>query len=243
MGEAQERFYRYQHHTKGWTSFQVQYRETDLWIRAQQGLKQVARDAVLSCRRQLEQYIAEYPAFLHSLQPVADDPQAAPLIRRMLQAGLAAGVGPMAAVAGAIAETVAHVLKAHGTDAIVENGGDCYLDVQEEVTVAVYAGARSPFTNRLGLYFPAERFPLAVCTSSGTIGHSLSFGKADAVTVVASSAALADAAATRLGNVVQSPKTIPDALQLAPQIARLEGVLILVGDQMGVWGNLELVPL
>jgi ApbE superfamily uncharacterized protein (UPF0280 family) len=243
MGETRERFYRYQHRTEGWVSFQVQYRETDLWIRSRRDLRPVARDAVLSCRHQLEHYIAEHPAFLHALQPLADDYRAAPLIRQMLRASLTAGVGPMAAVAGAIAEAVARVLKAHGGDVIVENGGDCYLDVHEEVTMAIYAGPRSPFTNRLGLRFAAERFPLSVCTSSGTIGHSLSFGKADAVTVVAGDAALADAAATRLGNAVQNPKTIPQALALAPEIAGVEGVLVLVEDQMGVWGNLELVPL
>jgi ApbE superfamily uncharacterized protein (UPF0280 family) len=177
------------------------------------------------------------------LQPLADDYRAPPLIRQMLTAALSAGVGPMAAVAGAVAEAVAQILKAHGGDVIVENGGDCFLDVREEITMAIYAGPRSPFTNRLGLRFAAERFPLSVCTSSATIGHSLSFGKADAVTVVAGNAALADAAATRLGNAVRGPKTIPDALALAPEIAGVEGVLVLVEDQMGVWGSLELVPL
>ena len=243
MGKASERFYRYQHRTEGWVAFSVRYRETDLWIRAQRDLQQIALDAVLTCRLQLEQYIARYPAFLHSLRPLPDDLQASPLVRRMLTATQIAGVGPMAAVAGAIAQFVARVLKENGSDAIVENGGDCYLDVQEEVTVGIYAGPCSPFTNRLALRFSAERFPLSICTSSGTIGHSLSFGKADAVAVVARDAALADAAATRVGNEVQGPHSIQKALTVAESIPGLDGVLILIQDTMAAWGNLELVSL
>jgi ApbE superfamily uncharacterized protein (UPF0280 family) len=238
-----ERFYRHQHRRAGWVTFQIQYRETDLWIRAERDLQQVAHDVVLTCRRHLEEYIAQHPAFLHSLQPLPDDWNAPPLVRQMLRAAQTAGVGPMAAVAGAIAQAVGQALRAKGSASIVENGGDCFLDVEEEITMAVYAGPRSPFTNRVGLRFSPQSLPLAVCTSSGTIGHSLSFGKADAVTVVAQDAALADAAATRLGNVVQNPDTVPEALRLVPQIPGLQGVLILLNDQMGVWGDMELVPL
>jgi hypothetical protein len=238
-----ERFYRHQHRHAGWVTFQVQYRETDLWVRAERDLRQVARDAVLTCRRHLEDYIARHPEFLPSLQPLPDDWQAPSLVRQMLRAAQTAGVGPMAAVAGAIAQAVGQALRAQGSASIVENGGDCFLDVKEDITMAVYAGPRSPFTNRVGLHLTAQSFPLAVCTSSGTIGHSLSFGTADAVTVVARDGALADAAATRLGNLVRSPDTIQEALQLAPQIAGLQGLLVLIADKLGVWGDLELVPL
>jgi uncharacterized protein len=238
-----ERFYRELHHRAEWVVFRAQYQESDLWIRAERDLRQVAQDAVLTCRRHLEEYIAHHPAFLHSLQPLTDDDQAPPVVRKMLRAALAAVVGPMAAVAGAIAQAVGQKLRAQGSGSIIENGGDCYLDVTEDITLAVYAGPHSPFTNRLGLRFSATDLPLGVCTSSGTIGHSLSFGRADAVTVIAPNAALADAAATRLGNVVQDPASINTALQLAPEIPGLTGVLILVDDRLGAWGNLELLPL
>jgi hypothetical protein len=238
-----ERFYRERHRPTEWVVFRAQYQESDLWIRAERDLRQVAQDAVLTCRRHIEDYIGRHPAFLHSLQPLPDDDQAPPVVREMLKAALAATVGPMAAVAGAIAQAVGQKLKAEGSGVIVENGGDCYLDVSEDVTMAIYAGPRSPFTNRLGLRFSAADFPLGVCTSSGTIGHSLSFGRADAVTVVAPNAALADAAATRLGNVVQDPATIGAALEMAAEIPGLTAVLILVNDRLGAWGNLELLPL
>ncbi|MEN6440279.1 MAG: UPF0280 family protein [Syntrophobacter sp.] len=243
MYTKSERFYRYLHHTgRGWVSFQVRYRETDLWIRARRDLKKEAYEAVLNCRLQIESYIASHELFLPSLKPLPDDPLAPPLVRRMLTAALATGVGPMAAVAGAIAQAVAAALKPLSDSIIVENGGDCFLDLDEDTRVGIFAGPNSPFTHKVALKFAASRFPLGICTSSGTVGHSLSFGKADAVTVVAPDAALADAAATRLGNIVNSPADLSEALDLAPRLPSVEGVLIAIKDRIGIWGNLELVP-
>jgi len=244
MYKESHRFYRYQHQSKeGWVSFQIRYRETDLWIRAQRPLEKEALEAVLNCRHQLEEYIAQFPDFLHSLAPLPDDPFAPPLVRQMLAAARKAGVGPMASVAGAIAQSVGLSLRPLSPSIIIENGGDCYVDLQEETRVGIFAGPDSPFTGKIALRFTADRFPLGICTSSGTIGHSLSFGKADAVTVVARDAALADAAATALGNLVQNPQDISKALELAPSIPLIEGALIIVEDKIGIWGSLELIPL
>ena len=239
-----QRFYRYQHLSrKGWTSFQVKYRETDLWIRALGKFETEAAEAVLNCRNQLEQYIARNPLFLTSLDPIPEDPLAPPLARAMIAAAALAGVGPMAAVAGAIAQAVAAALKPLSSSIIVENGGDCYLDLDEETVVGLFAGPDSPFTGRIGLRFGAARFPLGICTSSGTVGHSLSFGKADAVTVIAKNAATADAAATRLGNMVLTPADISAALEFAPSIDGVEAVLIAAKEKIGAWGDLEIVRL
>jgi uncharacterized protein len=244
MYKESHRFYRYRHQSKeGWVSFQTRYRESDLWIRAQRSLEKEALEAVLNCRHQLEEYIAQHADFLHSLAPLPADPFAPPLVRQMLDATRQAGVGPMASVAGAIAQSVGLSLKPLSPSIIIENGGDCYLDLPEETSVGIFAGPDSPFTGKIALRFTADRFPLGICTSSGTIGHSLSFGKADAVTVVARDAALADAAATALGNLVQIPRDIGKALELAPSIRLIEGALIIVQDKMGIWGSLELIPI
>jgi uncharacterized protein len=238
------RFYRYQHQSKeGWVSFQTRYRETDLWVRTQRPLEKEALEAVLNCRHQLEEYIALHPDFLHSLAPLPADPFAPLLVRQMLHAAREAGVGPMASVAGAIAQSVGLSLKPLSPSIIIENGGDCYLDLPEDTSVGIFAGPDSPFTGKIALRFTADRFPLGICTSSGTIGHSLSFGKADAVTVVARDAALADAAATALGNMIQTQRDIGKALELAPSIPLIEGVLIIVEDKIGIWGSLELIQL
>jgi ApbE superfamily uncharacterized protein (UPF0280 family) len=234
------RFYRSRQRAVEWVGFEVKYRETDLWIRAGRRLEKEAMDAVLDCRHQLESYISQSPKFLTSLTPLPDDPTAPPLVRCMLDAAARAGVGPMASVAGAIAQRVGQALKPLTESIIIENGGDCYLDVDEDIRVGVYAGPKSPFHDRLALKFPKERFPLGICTSSGTIGHSLSFGKADAVAVVSRNAALADAAATALGNMVRAPSDIEMALERAAQMQGIEGALILIGDKMGAWGDLEL---
>jgi hypothetical protein len=238
------RFYRYQHKTpKGWESFQVKYRETDLWIRARRNLEREASKAALSCRLQLEQYITAHPDFLRSLVPLPDDPLAPPLVRKMLVAGLTAGVGPMASVAGAIAQAVADSLQPFSDSVIVENGGDCYLDLHEETTIGIFAGPDSPFTDKIAVKLGAERFPTGICTSSGTVGHSLSFGKTDAVTIISRDAALADATATRLGNMVKTQADINKALEFAPSIPSIEAVLILIKDKMGIWGNIEITAI
>lgn len=238
-----ERFYRFDHQRKhGWVSFQARYRETDLWIRARRDLKNEALESVLSVRRQIELYIGEHPSFLTALGPMSEDPLAPPIVRRMLEAARTVEVGPMASVAGAIAQAVAEDLKSWSPEIIVENGGDCYLDLEEPVRVGVFAGPGSPFTGRLGLRFGAERFPIAICTSSGTVGHSLSLGKADAVTVIAKDAALADAAATALGNRVQRGTDVQNCLDHAKAIPGLEAVVIVIGRHLGAFGDVELAP-
>jgi uncharacterized protein len=243
MFTKSERFYRFQHlAAKGWTNFQVKFRETDLWIRARLNLEKEAAEVALNCRLQLDQYITAHVEFLRSFSPLPDDPLAPPLVRRMLTASRTAGVGPMASVAGAIAQAVAVALKPLSESIIVENGGDCYLDLQQETTVGIFAGPDSPFTGKIAIKLRPDRFPLGICTSSGTVGHSISFGKADAVTILSPDAALADAAATRLGNLVSSPADIPKALEVAPTIPSIEGVLIVIKDKMGIWGNIELTP-
>ncbi len=134
-------------------------------------------------------------------------------------------------------------MKPFSDSVIVENGGDCYLDLSEETTVGIFAGPESPFTGKIAIRLGATRFPIGICTSSGTVGHSLSFGKTDAVTVISHDAALADAAATRLGNIVKTRSDINKALGFAPAIPSIEAVLILIKDKMGIWGDIEIVAL
>jgi ApbE superfamily uncharacterized protein (UPF0280 family) len=221
---------------------QVQLRETDLQILAPVEVGKAALHLVIQYRNQLENYLSRHPAFLEALAPLPDDRLAPPLVREMLRAGLVAGVGPMAAVAGVIAEYVGReLLKMPGCDEVmVENGGDVFLSRKQECRVAIFAGS-SPLSNRVGLSIPAATMPCGICTSSGTVGHSLSLGRADAVTVVAASAALADAAATRLGNEVKEKRDFTRALELAAAIPGLEGTVIVMGDELGAWGRIELV--
>lgn len=222
-------------------------KDTDLHVLADRDVTDQVSELATRYRLQIERYIANHPEFAASLSPLSRDNLAPPIISSMLDGATAAGVGPMAAVAGAIAQSVAAgLLEAGHKEIIVENGGDIYLSRSCGLTVSVYAGV-SPLSNRLGLKIDADEMPLGICTSSGTVGHSLSFGTADSVTVLADSASIGDAAATRLGNEVGSEKDreagINRALKVAKTMAQLRGVLIICGETIGAVGSVELVPL
>ncbi|MCU0560534.1 MAG: UPF0280 family protein [Desulfobacterales bacterium] len=223
-------------------SFQVVVGETDLMIRASREEREAARRLVCAQRESLEAYLREHPGFLHALSPWRAGGPAPAVVREMIAAAAAAGVGPMAAVAGAIAARVGCGLLERCEEVIVENGGDIFMKTAAPATVALYAGA-SPLSLRIGVVVGGGGEPAAVCTSSGTVGHSLSFGRADAACVVARSCALADAAATAIGNLVQSPRDLRRAIAYGRRIPGVEGMVIVAGEQMALWGAIELVPL
>ncbi|MFH0768396.1 MAG: UPF0280 family protein [Chloroflexota bacterium] len=217
-------------------SFNVVVKETDLYIRASRNLKPKALRLVLKYRNNLERYIERHPTFLTSLEPVAVGDDAPRIVKSMAESAQKAGVGPMASVAGAIAEFVGAELLAFSPEIIIENGGDIYLKSLGKRVVGIYAG-NSPLSGKIGLEIDGEDTPLGICTSSGTIGHSLSFGKADAVVVISPSATLADAAATAIGNVIKQASDIPSGIELAKSIEGLKGLLIIKDDQLGLWGD------
>jgi len=239
---AEERSYRRLAMVDRLVAFQVTVQETDLMVQASQDLTAVCREEVLSQRSYIDRYIRRFPAFRTTLTPWQQDDPAPEIVRMMIAAGKQAGVGPMAAVAGAMAETVGQALLRHSREVIVENGGDIFLAVKGPVTIGLYAGA-SPLSMRIGLQLEPGPEPLAVCTSSGTVGHSLSHGKADAVCIVARQCALADAAATAVANCVSAGDAIPEAIRLARSIKGVEGVATVCGEKVGLWGNLRIVRL
>jgi len=160
----------------------------------------------------------------------------------MLAAGSEAGIGPMAAVAGAIAEFVGNRLQVLSEELIIENGGDIFLKSRQERCVAVFAGD-SPLSGRVALKIAPSDRPSGICTSSGTVGHSLSFGRADAVCILSESPTLSDAAATAVGNVVKAKADISLGIERAQSIRGVQGVLIIIGDRLGLWGKMEIVRL
>lgn len=227
------------------TSCHVQIKETDLQILAGSDVNDRASELALQFRLQLEGYIVKHPYFSATLDPLPVDPLALPIIRHMMEAARVANVGPMAAVAGAIAQYVGEQLIAEGcSEVIIENGGDIYLHRKKECSVAIFAGS-SPLSYKVGLKIQPELQPCGICTSSGTIGHSLSMGEADSVTVVARSTLVADAVATKLGNEVVGKdggrEGVARALELGEKIDEIYGVVVICGEFMGAVGDLELV--
>jgi len=236
------RFYRHWIKDSGLISFNVVVAQTDLYIRSQRNVKDKALDSVLKHRGSLEAYIKSHPLFLTTLDTYQAESEAPAIVKEMARVSQLTGVGPMAAVAGAIAEAVGRDLLAFSSEIIVENGGDIFLKTSQKRLVGIYAG-RSSLTKKIALEIVPEETPLGIGTSSGTVGHSLSLGSADAVIALSSSAALADAAATALGNMVRHADDIPRAIEKARGIEGLRGVVIIVGDKMGVWGRVRIVPL
>lgn len=240
------RTYRQQARASGLLAVKVQVKETDLHIQADRDVRRDAEEIVLQCRFQLEQHIIKFPEFYSSLIPLSKDFSAPPLIREMYDAGRIANVGPMAAVAGGIAEYVGRKLLAAGVEeVIVENGGDIFFSRKEESRISIFAG-ESPLSSKVGIEL-SPPMPWGICTSSGTIGHSLSMGEADSVTVVARSTYLADAAATRLGNEVgnaaNGKESVNKALKIAQEIEGVTGVVVICGELLGAVGDVKLVKL
>ncbi len=223
-------------------SFHVAVKETDLWVSADQSLEKETRDLILNYRHQLESYINSHPDFLTTLQSYPEDPYAPPIVREMIKVSIGIGVGPMATVAGAIAQFVAKGLLQVTDQVIVENGGDIFLRVNRQVTASIFAG-KSPLSEKVGLMIPIRQMPLGICSSSGTVGHSLSMGVANVVCLIPSPAVLADGAATALGNRIKSKKDLRRVGAWANQINGISGGLAIVEDTMATWGDIELVGL
>ena len=238
----EERTYRNSVKTDDLVNFEVIVKETDLLIRAERDLSKEARESILKYRNQLETYIAVHPEFARSLVSLDEDPHAPGIVREMIRTSALCHVGPMAAVAGAMAEFVSRDLLKVSKQVIVENGGDIYLAISRERVIGIYAEP-SPLSMKVGITLSPEDSPLGICTSSGTVGPSLSFGRADAVCVLSKSATLADAAATAVGNQVREKKDIQRGLEVGQGIEGVLGTLVIVEDRMGAWGNVKLTRL
>jgi ApbE superfamily uncharacterized protein (UPF0280 family) len=220
----------------------VVVQETDVTVYSEQSVFDAARESIIRHRGYIENYMRNHPDFLHSLEPISDDPLSAPVVRDMLLAGRLAGVGPMAAVAGALAEKVGRDLLVRSQQVIVENGGDVFIHARGALTIGVFAGP-SPLSLKVGIRLTEGQCPLAVCTSSASVGHSLSLGAVDAACVISPSCALADAVATAMANRVKDAKDISTAIEWAKQINGVTGLVVILGASMGAWGKIQVVPI
>jgi ApbE superfamily uncharacterized protein (UPF0280 family) len=238
----EERKYRKLVYAPDLVKFEVAVKESDLLILADQDLSKVARGAIVNFRNILENYIKEHLDFATTFEPYYVWVSAPSIIRNMAWAAKRANVGPMASVAGALAEYVGKELLKFSNEVIVENGGDIFIKSLKKRRIAVHAGT-SLFSENIALEIDPQDTPCSVCTSSGTIGHSFSFGRADAVCVVSNSAALADAAATAIANKVKSESDIEEAIKFSKKIRGLKGVLIIKDEHMGAIGKIKIVSI
>ena len=222
--------------------FIVSYRESDILIGASSTLKSEALDSLKIHRSKIESYIKKNPVFQDSFVPLAVRKNAPQIVKAMTTASKAAGVGPMAAVAGAIAEFVGRDILKLTQEIIVENGGDIFIKSARERIVGVYAG-NSKYTGKIGIKIYSEELPCAVCTSSGKVGHSFSFGEADAVVVIAESGAIADAFATAIANTIHSESDVKKSVDLARETPLIKGLVVILGEKMGIAKEIEIVKI
>ena len=242
MQKYKNRNYRKKISAKGLASFNVTVKETDLWVSAERDLSGETRDMVVECRYQLENYIQLHPVFLTTLNPYPVDPYAPFIVQEMISATRDIGVGPMASVAGAIAQLVAKDLLKSTDQVIIENGGDIFMKIRRDATISIFAGD-SPLSEKIGIRIPAKMMPIGICSSSGKVGHSLSMGSTDVITVLSTSAIRADGAATALGNMIKTKTDLEKAPGWADAMGGILGGVAILDDTMATWGDIELVAL
>jgi len=242
----EQRTYRNQFSKQRFRSFLVNYKETDLWIGIdpdsfRDEMQEVALAKVIALRTEMEAYLLNDPVFGKTFEPHQVEPNAPEIVKVMAEAANRAGVGPMAAVAGAFSETIGRYLMQEFPiqEIVVENGGDIFLKINRNLLMSVYAG-NSPLSEKIGIEIPADHSPLGVCTSAGTVGPSVSLGKTDATMIVCKNAALADALATTFGNLVQVPDDVQQVTQQTGRFPEILSAVIICGDKIGIRGQFEM---
>jgi ApbE superfamily uncharacterized protein (UPF0280 family) len=225
--------------------FRLAVKETDLWVAVDQNIPVSALAGELESfiwrqRIILEHYLEADPQFFQSMGPCPVMPGAPALAIAMARAANQAGVGPMAAVAGAFAQFAGEWLLRYSSQVIVENGGDIYFCCRQALRVGVYAGA-SPFSGHLAVEVHAPGQGRGICTSSATVGPSFSRGRADAAVIYGVDALLADAVATAAANMVHAEDDLERAVSFALGIGGIEGALVILGDKLAVRGNMRLL--
>jgi len=216
----------------------IQMGETAATITCKEEYVDAVIGGIAKARTEIVAYARERPEFLLSLEPLPADKSAPETVKRMCISAGEAGVGPMASVAGAIAEAGVEAARVAGAShCIVDNGGDIALLLDHPAVVGILDQLESDV-------LPAVEIPstdgriLGLCTSSGVFGHSISLGRAEAATVMARTAPLADALATALGNGCKDGSHVRTALE---SISGIDGVLwamAIVDGQVGTMGDM-----
>ena len=226
--------------------FSVKFLESDLWIGVDSGSYSQSMEAdtyalLVDLRRAMDAYLLMDPQYKAAMQPYDAGLEAPDILKEMSRVSHKTGIGPMSAVAGAVALKVAEFLKSkYGVkEVIVENGGDIYADATADMDIAVFAG-QSPLSEKVGLHIPASAFPCGICTSSGTVGPSLSLGKADAMLIVCRDVLLADSYATAMANRIKTVNDLQPVIEQIQSIPDILAALAIKGDRLAVSGLYEL---
>lgn len=246
MKEYKDRIYRKHFRDDRWRGFVAKYKETDVWVGIDKNsfhpkMQKFTIQAIQTLRNIIDKYLQNDTVYASALSPYNAKKNAPHIVKLMSEISYKTGIGPMGSVAGAFASYIAQELKKHFeiNEIIVENGGDIYADIKEDIDVSIFAG-ESTFSERIGLHIDAKESPLGICTSSGTVGPSLSFGKADAVMIVCKDALLADSYATAYANQIQVPSDIDRLLENIAYKKDILSALLVKNNKMGIIGKFEM---
>lgn len=244
--EYKERSYRSRFSNDGRRWFCVKFLESDLWIGVDSGSYRASMEEdvyamLVELRRSMDAYLLMDPQYKAALTPYDAGLEAPGILKEMSRISHKTGIGPMSAVAGAVALRVAVFLKEKFgvEEVIVENGGDIYASVAEDMDISVFAG-QSPLSEKVGLHIPAAAFPCGICTSSGTVGPSLSLGRADAMMIVCQDVLLADSYATAMANRIKTVNDLQPVIEQIQNIPEILGALAVKDYKLAVCGLYEL---
>lgn len=238
MLNYQERSYRLFH--KPGFNLELSYRESDIYLSCNKPVDEVkVKDLVKKYYSEVEEYAMCHPQFFASLSPLAVDENAAPIIKDMLGASGLSGIGPFSAVAGAIAWYVGKEILTYCGEVILENGGDLFLKTKEDKRIGLYAG-KDFEKGFITIKVKGRDYPFGIASSSSKIGPSLNFGRADLVTVIASTSILADTFATAFSNKIKKPQDVKKIIEEAKKCSFIEGIAVVFENKITLWGALEL---
>jgi len=236
----EERFYR-KDFSKDWYSYEANVKETDILVQSKAKLnREIIYDLINKYRGQIEDYIRNFPEFKSSLSSLELKEPAPSIIKDMIDKSYIAGVGPMASVAGAIAEYIGKDLLKFTSEIIVENGGDIFIKKEGDILLGMYAGEAS-LINNFSLSVKNKDSYLGICSSSSFLGHSLSLGRADLAAVISGSVIFADSMATCLANMVKDEEDIEKAIEFSRKFSLIKGVVIVKREKLGIWGQVKLL--
>lgn len=235
----EERFYR-KKFARDWFLYQAEVGETDILVKSIKPLNsQVILQTVKKYRSRVEDYIEKFPEFKNTLSCFSLQEPAPQIIREMVDKTVLLDIGPMASVAGAIAEFVGKELSNFSPQFIIENGGDIFIKKENDISLGIYAGEGN-FINNFSISLNKPAIYLGVCTSSSFLGHSVSLGRADLVTAVSDSVIFADALATKIANMINNEEDIEKAIDFSKKFSLTKGILIVKNQKLGLWGNLKI---
>jgi len=238
---GQYRFYRNFIEADDLKKIEITVKETDILLLLDKEIeKDFLRERIIKYREDISEYIKRDRRFLVSLEPLEVEDSAPEIVKEMSLAGKLAGTGPMAGVAGAISDFLGRDLLNLCSEVIIENGGDIFLKSEKARYIRIYTGEFNPH-KRLNLEVKSEGKPLGVCTSSGKIGHSLSFGNADSVTIISDRAVLADSIATQTANLIKTKADIKKAVDFAKNILGTRGAVIAFDNILASFGEIQFI--